>query len=995
MLKNCVLLLTAWLVLGGMRGGPVPARGAGSFEDSPFVVDVWRAKEGLRQSSVFSIIQSRDGYLWLGTLDGLARFDGVRFTYFDEASTPGLTSSSIVHLFEDSRSNLWVGTQSDGVVEIQNNGRVRSFDFGHRTPLMSACEDASGSVWLNAADGELARYASNRLEVLNARPCNAVIAEKSGVVWLGGQTNLFGLTPVPNSSSFIVVSVPVQKLDLLLASHSGGYWRLADGRVEKWKDLRLVRDLGAYPWSASTPVSSACEDNEGNLIVGTRGEGVWWYDSSGHATQISGKEGLSHNTILSLCMDRERDLWVGTDGGGLNRVKRKQFRVLGKSLRLTIKSVCQDGEGGLWFANFGGQPPITHWKDGVFTQYDSGQGLLDPNVRSVFVDRDHQVWVGTTLGGLFALRGGTFQRLGGSQYGPISVMFQDSKGRLWFGAQGALLCHDGQTWTKYTTHNGLSGDSVRALAEDPEGNLWIGTERSGLDCFRNGKFTVIHKSQQGLPSDHVSALWADGDGVLWVGTSAGLARLADGKWKRYTRRDGLASNGIGYLIDDGEGSLWIGSYAGLMRVSKKSLNDFTEGTDSSLDCRVYGEADGLPTSECALGSQPAACQTRSDGRLWFATIQGLVTVDPAELKPNTYPAPVRIESVLLENREVSTNNLDSDRIRSVVVPPGKERLEIHYTSLNLSAADRSQFKYRLEGHETRWTDAGSSRVARYSNLTPGEYHFHVIACNEDGIWNQTGATLAVTVLPPFWQTWWFRGPSIAVLLGAIVGLVRYFSTQKLHRQLAGLRQREALEKERGRIARDLHDQLGANLTQVALLSEMAEADRDSPAEVESHARQITETARETTEALDEIVWAVNPANDTLDGLMTYACKYAQEYLELAGLRYRIEVPPSLPATPLAPEVRHNVFLAFKEAVNNVVKHAQASSAWIRLRLEPAVFILEIEDNGHGVGNLDGKSGRNGLRNMQRRMEDIGGSFAIGPAVEQGTVVRLAAPLRNH
>src|SRR5208283_3971448 len=273
-----------------------------------------------------------------------------------------------------------------------------------------------------------------------------------------------------------------------------------------------------------------------------------------------------------------------------------------------------------------------------------------------------------------------------------------------------------------------------------------------------------------------------------------------------------------------------------------------------------------------------------------------------------------------------------------------------------------QFKYRLEGHETAWTEAGDTRVAYYNKLPPGNYRFHAIACNEDGVWNETGDALDVTVQPQFWQTWWFRTAVILCLVGIVVAVVRYLSTQKLRRRLQLLEQQEALEKERSRIARDLHDQLGANLTQVALLGEMAETDKNSPAEIASHAQQISQTARETTRALDEIVWAVNPSNDTLDGLINYACKYGQEYLALAGVRYRADVPGDLPAIQIPPPVRHNAFLAFKEAVNNVVKHAQASEVWIRLRLPPDRFTLSVEDNGRGPAGTDAPAAqtRNGL-----------------------------------
>jgi signal transduction histidine kinase len=294
-----------------------------------------------------------------------------------------------------------------------------------------------------------------------------------------------------------------------------------------------------------------------------------------------------------------------------------------------------------------------------------------------------------------------------------------------------------------------------------------------------------------------------------------------------------------------------------------------------------------------------------------------------------------------------------------------------------------------------WTDDDNgSRLANFSKLPPGDYQFEVTACNEDGVWNSNPVTLTVVVRPQLWQQRWFQALIVIAALSAIAGAVYYFSTQKLQRQLAFMRQQEALEHERGRIARDLHDQLGANLTQVALLAEMAESDKNLPEEVEDHAQQISQTARETTKALDEIVWAVNPSNDTLDGLVNYAGKYAQEYFSLAGLRYRVDMPSQLPDVTLPPDVRHNVFLAFKESVNNVVKHAQATEVYARLRLDKASFTFEIEDNGRGPAGAEQKTGRNGLRNMRRRMEDVGGSFSIGPAAEKGTIVRLTAPIKN-
>jgi signal transduction histidine kinase len=513
--------------------------------------------------------------------------------------------------------------------------------------------------------------------------------------------------------------------------------------------------------------------------------------------------------------------------------------------------------------------------------------------------------------------------------------------------------------------------------------------------LRGGKVIAFQKDS-GFPSDNISCLYLDSDGVLWIGTVGnGLIRMAGGRWKHYTTQNGLSGNSIDYIIEDREGYLWIGSNAGLMRISKRELNEFDPASLESLSCRSYDQKDGLPATECTYGSQPAACRAAS-GMLWFPTIGGMVSVNPVDIRPNTNPPPVRIEAVLVDQQAQNTNGLLSPPPESITIPAGRESLEIQFASLNPAAGRRVVFRYQLEGYQTKMTPAGRNRFARYPNLPHGEYRFHVEARNEDGIWNEAGASLDVIVLPPFWETVWFRTLVVCLLLGAIVGIVYFISTQKLQRQLAGMRQQQMLEKERSRIARDIHDQVGARLTQLSLLSEMIQADKEDPGEVETHAQQISQAARETAHELDEIVWTVNPSNDTLDGLVNYICKNAQDYLSVAGLRYRLDVPAQLPPIPITPEARHNIFLAAKESVTNVVKHAKASEAWLRLKLASDHFILEVEDNGRGPGGTKEAAAqtRNGLRNMRKRMEDIGGEFFIGPGQQGGTLVRLIVPLRR-
>ena len=923
--------------------------------DLPFIVDAWNTDDHLPENSVIAITQTRDGYLWLGTLNGLARFDGSSFTPFNVNNTPGLPSNRIVFLFEDSRKTLWVGTETAGLCAIKN-GVVQNFpDTSAGGIVNCAFEDGGGNIWFSGENGKF-------------------------FCWQNGKMD--------SHPTVFPAQLFYRAAHVFVPGKNGVNWHLQNGRVEKWRGDRLEKDFGPSPWGGAH-VSAAVEDAVGNLVIGTQGAGLFWLQPDGSCVHIGKDDGLSHNIVLSLSLDREGNLWAGTDGGGLDRIKRKVFFSPAGLSTETAQCVAQDVAGGLWvtFNSHG----LAYWLTNAATSYGIG---TSSNAWTVLVDKHQQIWAGTRGEGLFRFMSYYFQPvLDAAKIGrEIYVLFEDRSGKIWAGGENGLGSFDGVNWTFFPTRDGLPASAVRALAEDASGNLWIGTERDGLFQLRAGKISSVTS-----PVKDISCLLADADGGLWVGTAGhGLAHLKNGSWKICsTLNGGLASDSIGYLINDDTGNLWLGSYEGLMRVEKKSLVDFMAGRVKAVSCRTF------LTREGSAGAQPAALRA-ADGKLFFPTILGVVGVNPADLKLDTNPPPVVIESVLVDGVEQKTNALSAAWNGAIALTPENEQLEIQFASLNFSApknaAAGTRFKYRLEAHGKKnsenWTDIGGERVAHIPKLSPGKYVFHVVAGNEDGVWNETGATLAVTVAPPFWRKPLFLMVGTLVLLGALAGIIYLISTAKLKQQLRAHRQKELLEKERARIARDLHDQLGANLTQVALLGELAEADRHLPDEVELHAQQISLTARDTTRSLDEIVWALNSSNDTLESLMNYACKYAQDYFALAGVRYRAELPTQLPPAMILPEVRHNVFLAFKEAVNNVVKHAQASEARVKLELQPGKFILSITDNGRGVGDLADKHLRNGLKNMRQRLAEVHGEFEISADANGGTVVQLKVPIAS-
>jgi signal transduction histidine kinase len=513
-----------------------------------------------------------------------------------------------------------------------------------------------------------------------------------------------------------------------------------------------------------------------------------------------------------------------------------------------------------------------------------------------------------------------------------------------------------------------------------------------VNHFTNGKFTAIRRAQ-GLADDSVWSLYRDNANALWIGTfGGGLSVLRDGKLTTFTTQDGLPSAVICSISEDRSGYLWMSSYSGVFRVKKSQLLSHAPGSKNGVEYFVFTRSDGLPSRECTGGFQPAVAQTYN-GRLIFPTVKGVAIVDPERLPFNSHAPPVVIEEAEVDGTFTAFDPAPA----FFTVPPNSAQTEFRYTGLSFSAPEKVRFRYKLEPLDKDWQEAGSRRSAYYSHLPPGEYRFHVIAANNDGVWNTVGATLAVRVIPAFWQTWWFLAACVLMIGGATAGLVRYVEVRKLHRRMELLEQQHAVERERARIAKDIHDDLGASLTQITLLSELARTDLKRPVQAEEHIRQISGTARELTRAMDEIVWAVNPQNDTLEDLLTYTVKFAQEHLGLARIRCRIDVPAKLPPMHLSAEVRHNLFLAIKEAINNVAKHSKATEAWLRLRSSDHSFVVEIEDNGCGIpesvasgrlADLTTPGSHNGLRNMQRRLAEIGGTFEIVGRPAGGTLVRM-------
>ena len=974
---------------------------------SDYSISVWQTEQGLPQDSVTAIVQTREGYLWLGTYNGLVRFDGVRFKVFDTSNTPEFGDNRITSLFEDADGTLWIGHETGGLTQLRA-GKFSAVNPGNDWPggaVFGLGTDADGVLWLLNREGTLLSLQGAKLVVPNLDSVENVPAlakDKNGELWvvrgrLLGSLKKGRLVPWQSAQPDTI------NVERAYGSRDGGLWLVGSGGVKKMNNQGTIVNWGPAPWGQDS-VTTLLETKSGDLLVGTLREGLFLLSSEATNLHFTRQNGLSHDWVLCLCEDREGNLWVGTGGGGLNAIRRRKVEMVRASddwQGRGVLSVSPSAGDGLWIGTEGAG--LYHLFGREAKPSIETNGLSNLFIWSVLEDRQSKLWIGTWGNGLFVRQRDFFQSPEGldNPAAAVLALYQDRRGVMWVGTQSGLARWSNGQCTWFTRNEGLKLPDVRAITEAADGAIWFGMSGGGLGRLQDGRLTQFRR-QDGLANDFVWSLLAGKDGVLWVGTfGGGLCRWRNGRFATISTREGLPNNVICHIADDGRGNLWMSSYGGIFRVSQEELNRCADGRLKTVNCVVYGKADGLSTLECSGGFQPAGCRT-PDGLLWFPTIKGLAVVDPAGVKINPAPPPVLIEEVTVDDQPASLPGLRAPaRLR---ILPGKHRFEFRYTGLSLIAPEKVRFKYRLEGLESDWVDVDTRRVAYYSYLKPGDYTFQVTACNNDGVWNRAGAALEFTVLPWFWQTWWFAGGAVVAGAGAVGGAARYVTRRRLHKKLERLERQRILEKERARIAKDIHDDLGASLARIMLLSQSDRAEEEDSQQIVTRLGKVYLTARELTRTMDEIVWAVSPHHDTLDSLVNYLGKFSQDFLNVAGIRCRLVVPMQLPAWPLTAEVRHSLFLAFKEALHNVVKHAAATEVRISLTLAESGFSASIEDNGVGfdpttVGATATKdplriAGGNGLANMRKRIEGIGGECRVDSTPGKGTTVRFVIRVQN-
>lgn len=971
---------------------------------SEYRIDVWQTSDGLPGNTVTAIQQTADGYLWIGTLNGLVRFDGLQFKVFGESSA--LPNIRVLSLLAARDGALWIGTEGGGLTRFDERGFQT---FTHREGLAedtvtSLAEDRAGRIWIGTRSGlscwkEGRVTAGGLIRQPGFNPVSGVLADQGGTLWVVAAGQLLtrqGEEPWrkpagadPSSFSSLLAAELGPSGQLWFGGPNGYIGAVSNGVVQVFRE---------QPGQLLEATWALCETRSGDLWAGTANGGLRRL-RLGRFSSLTTQEGLSDNSVRCLFEDREGNLWVGTVGGGLNRVKPRKlttFTTRDGLAHNVVMSLAEDADGSLWVgSNCGGLSVRRH---GTFAPFSANYVLDNECIWSLLAGSDGVLWVGTWGGGLFQMRGRevrSFPVLRPGNDEPVISLAEDGAGGVWLGTMqsGLKSLRDGKLTPEPVDGLGAT-HPITALVRDPDGGRWVGTGGGGLHHQISGQ-TVSYSRSNGLPSDFVRTLYRDAQGGLWVGTGGGLALWRGGRLVAFTRAQGLPDEVISQILEDDVGHFWFGSNQGIFRISRRELEQVATGVAGRLSPTSFGRAEGMESLECTGGFHPSGLKTR-DGKLWFSTVKGLVMLDPQAISLNDTPPPVLVEQVLVdgvallsEGRRQAASAID----RELRLGSGVQRVEFRFTALSLVAPEKNRFKYQLEGLDHDWIDAGSQRLAVYPHLPPGHYRFRVQASNNDGIWNQDGATLAFSVQPLVWQTWWFRTLLGALLIGGGGWALRSLVVRRLQRKVRRLQEESALERERTRIAQDIHDELGANLTRIALLTEVGLKHQDKPAEVNAALGQIFTTAREAVRSMDAIVWAVNPRNDSLDHFANYVSQFAEEFFRPTTIRCRLDIPPDLPEHPLPTEARHQLLLVVKEALNNVVRHSGASEVWLRLSMADGYLRVTIADNGSGIPSASNPAGtHDGLENIRRRAEGLGGRLDIQSDASSGTALTVAVPL---
>ncbi len=991
-LPRVLLAVSYFFVVAGAQGA------TGIPLETNFLIKAWTPGEGLPQSSINAIAQTPDGYLWLGTFNGLARFDGVRYVVFNPVNTPALRSARIVALSVDRHGWLWIVSE-EGFLTRAVNGHLENMNGTWGLPpgrVAARGIDPGGNLWLGIGEdftNELVlreeKFAPGAIRELRPEEVAEVVPSQREA-WIrraGSAKEVWEKVPYGSFAAGIDKAFGAQGKVLCVPSRDGDAWVITPNAVGKLRKGNLQR----LPEGVSiAEPTDAAEDLAGNLLIGTWTQGLLIYTPDGRLQSVPLAGGDSARAVRVVRIDREGNPWIGTDLAGLQRLQPRTFRTyLGAETGRSgvVRSITEDRTGRIWCATPEGLDIVL--ANGELTKSLTHLGNAEGLWWSLAADQAGQIWAGSMSDSFYRFADTRPAKLFAIKF--VRVVSPAREEGVWIGTEFGILRVHQDALREEPTPAGMTNQSVRAIVEQ-EGKLWAGVLGGGVWC-REPTGWQQFGTEQGLQDLRVTSLFADKEGTLWVGTTfGGLHRLKDGVVKSFTRAGSRLPSMVACITEDNLGFLWVGSLDGIYRVAKKDLHEFLEGTGRDLIVEKFDRNDGLQSTELSEGRQPTVLHSQ-DGRIWFATINGLSVVDPASVPQNPEPPQVIIE-------EISVNGLPVRPVAGgeVVIPPLSQRVTFHYTGISLKAGPRVRFKRRLVGLEKEWEDAGGERSATYYNLPPSTYRFEVMAANENGVWSTTAASVNMRALPAIWQAGWFRLATGLLLLGFVAGGIRLrlraLTQAQAEREAFSQQLIESQEQERRRISAELHDGLGQALLVVKHQARQAMNTPGAPPEAVERWSRVAQSTQTAIDEVRGIVSALRPAMLETIGLTGALSAMLQQTAESGQVKLTWQVPDMAGAIPQGHDIE--LFRVVQEALNNVLKHSNAAHVRVELRREPGRWILEIEDDGCGFDESatlagDGRGGF-GLRGMRERLRILGGTLIITSQPGAGCRLRAEAPI---
>ncbi|MGH8199131.1 MAG: two-component regulator propeller domain-containing protein [Steroidobacteraceae bacterium] len=991
--------VAAALALAIVCAGERPASALDTALDmNEYAHTAWTVRDGFSLGNIYAMAQTPDGYLWLGSEFGLFRFDGAHSVPWQPPSGQHLPNNAVSALMVTRAGTLWVGT-FDGLVTWDGRRLTRLHRFDGRF-VTALYEDRAGTVWVGTMEspGQLCALRAGRTDCYGAKidfgtGVWVIHEDAAGNLWAGAQSGLWRIAPGPpkrvsgamtQGGTLLPNSGPIGLTvagegQLLMAEHNGGLMRVSGDA------------LAPYPIRIGDS-NRLLQDRDGGLWIGTIERGLI-HIHDGQTDTFTQSDGLSSDIILSLFEDREGSVWVSTTGG-LDRFR--ELPVSTFSVRQGLPSdvtsaVLAAADGSVWIGTHDG---LSRWQNGKVTAYRRASGLQDDSVQSLFQDHSGRIWAYTDRG-LGYLEHGRYIAVAGVPGGEVNSITGDDAGNLWLSEQRSLLhLRDGKLIERIPWSTLGRRQNASVLLADPQrGGLWLGFwGGGGVSYFKDGRIRATYTAADGLTAGQVADLRLQ-DGVLWVATMGGVSRLANGHIATLTGGNGLCDTAM-WTLADHQHALWVYTACGLVRIARPQLDAWLAHPTERIKTTVLGPQDGVrlrSTSASPFGPRVAIA---ADGKIWFLSGGGVQVLDPHHIVSNRLPPPVHIEQVIADGRLYWQNLMDTTPA-TLRLPPRTRDLEIDYEALSLVAPAANQFRYRLDGRDRSWYDAGNRRLALYTDLPPGKYRFHVIASNNSGVWNEQGAAIEFAIAPAFWQAAWFRGAGATAIVALLLFLY-WLRTRQLAIQFN--RTLDARVQERTRIARDLHDTLLQSYQGVLL---------QFGAALRLLAREPEKAREVLAGAIDQAGHAIKEGRQAVQGLRLsveessdLAAPIARLAKELAGERQGAAAPAVSVAVQgtvrsLHPIERDEIFRIAAEALRNAVHHSQGTQIEVELRYDAREFRLRVRDDGRGtdpriLADTD-RAGHFGLRGMRERAALAGGKLTLWSAPNAGMEVELIIP----